>query len=275
MAESGAGSPSMGDRRWDFALRNQLNVLTAIFFRDADSRHGRRFALGYLATALEPLIIILMLGALVTTLNRNLPYGQSVYLLMATGVFPIYMFIHTSVRVRQSLGIGRHRVRFPIEKPLDLVFAHGVQHFLMYVVIATLFFVALKLVGVEGAMPLDPLAAILTLGAIFLFGLGVGIINSVVARIVPVWDLVWPAISRAMLHFSGLYYVAASFPPDIRAWLIFNPVLHGTNLFRKAFYYSWPDYASSKSMILGSALIALTFGLLLEASTRQYLESRE
>ncbi len=272
---AGSAFPSAGDRRWDIALRNQWNVLIAIFYRDADSRHGRRFLLGYLAAALEPLLVVLVLALLFTQLNRHLPYGPSVLLFLGTGVFPIYLFIHTSVRVRQALGIGRHRVRFPIEQPLDLVLVHGLQHFMTSVVVAALFFLTLHLTGVAGAIPQDPLLAIEALSAIFLFGLGVGIINSVIARIFPVWDLVWPAISRTTLHFSGLYYVAAFFPPTIRAALVYNPVLHGTNWFRHAFYPFYPDFASSTAVVLYSALVALTIGLLLEAATRQYLEARE
>jgi len=272
---AGAALPSSGDRRWDIALRNQWNVLTAIFFRDADSRHGRRFLLGYFASAIEPLMIVSVLAILFTALGRHLPYGESILLFLGTGVFPIYLFIHTSVRVRQALGIGKHRIRFPIEQPLDLVVIHGFQHFLTSVVVAALYFFTLRLFGVDDAIPHDPLLALAALSAIFLLGLGVGIINSVIARIVPIWDLIWPAISRTTLHFSGLYYVAAFLPPTIRTWLVYNPVLHGTNWFRQAFYVFYPTFATSKAFLLGSGLVALTFGLLLEAATRQYLEARE
>lgn len=275
MAESGSASPFTGGRRWEIALQNQWNVLKAIFYRDADSRHGRRFLLGYFASAIEPLLMVIVLAFLFTKLDRHPAYGQSVLLFLGTGVFPIYLFIHTSVRVRQALGVGKHRVRFPIEHPLDLVFVHGLQHFLMSVFVATLYFLALYLSGVNEAIPQDPLIAVSAFGAVFLFGIGVGIINSVVSRVVPIWDLIWPAITRTILHFSGLYYVAAYFSPTIRDGLWYNPILHGTNWFRHAFYPFYPDFASSKAVLLGSGLVALTFGLLLQAGTRQYLEARE
>jgi capsular polysaccharide transport system permease protein len=275
MADAGSASPPFDGRRWDIALRNQWNVLKAIFYRDADSRHGRRFLLGYFASAVEPLMIVIVLAFLFTQLERSPPYGQSALLFLGTGVFPIYLFIHTSVRVRQALGIGRHRVRFPIEQPLDLVIVHGIQHFLMSIIVASLYFVTLRSFGVVGAIPENPMTALAAFSAIFLFGLGVGIINSVISRVVPIWDLIWPAVTRTILHFSGLYYVAAFFSPTIRNGLWYNPILHGTNWFRHAFYPFYPDFASSEAFLLGSGLVAITFGLLLEAGTRQYLESRE
>jgi capsular polysaccharide transport system permease protein len=267
--------PQAGLTRWNIALRNQINVLPAIFYRDADSRHGRSFLLGYVASAIEPLSIVLVLGFLFSILARHTPYGRSLLLFLGTGVFPIYLFIHTSVRMRQSLGIGKHRVRFPIERPLDLVFIHAIQHFLMNLVVAALFFWALYSFGIEAALPQDPLMAISALCAIFLFGLAMGIVNSVIARILPIWDLVWPAIARTTLHFSGLYYVAAYLPPSLRWIFAFNPVLHGTNWFRRAFYPFYPQFASDKLVLLMAGLTMLTFGLLLESATRQYLEAKE
>lgn len=275
MSEGGSGLASPGDRRWDLALRNQWNVLPAIFFRDADSRHGRRFLLGYLASGIEPLSIVLVLGFLFSVLARSTPYGRSLLLFLGTGVFPIYLFIHTSVRMRQSLGIGKHRVRFPIERPLDLVLVHALQHFLMNLLVAALFFSALYALGVNAAMPESPLIAFNALCAIFLFGLAMGIANSVIARMLPIWDLIWPAIARTTLHFSGLYYVAAYLPPTIRWYFQFNPVMYGTNWFRQAFYPFYPDFASDHGVLLMSGLSALTLGLLLEAGTRRYLEAKE
>lgn len=267
--------PASGDRRWDIAWRNQLQVLPAIFFREADSRHGRRFLLGYLASGIEPLSVVLILAFLFTALARHTPYGGSLLLFLGTGVFPVYLFIHSAARMRQPLGVSKYRLRFPLERPLDLVMVHAFQHFTMNVLVMGAFFAAVYALGVDAALPQNPMIAILAMFNIFLLGTGAGILNSVIARIFPVWDLFWPVVTRTTLHFSGVYYVVAALPPPIRDLFLWNPVMDGTNIFRLAFYPYYPDFGTRWFFLFMSGFTMLTLGLLFEASTRRFLEAKE
>lgn len=258
------------------ALRAQLDVLSGLFFREAEMRQGRSFALGYLAAGIEPLVIVATIGLLFSTLSRTPPYGKSLLLFLGTGVFPIYLFIHTSLRLRQPLAAGLHRIRYPIEQPLDHIFVHAVLHVLSSATVALLFFWALYYWGgVNEALPFDPMMAVSALAVILLLGIAMGILNAVVARMVPVWDILWPAFARASLHFSGPYFVAAYLTPDKRWYFGLNPLIHGVNWFRQAFYPFYPSQLTDRGYILMTAFVALTVGLLLEAGTRRYLEERE
>ena len=268
---SGGKGPVRHERAW----RTQLNTLSALFFREAEMRQGRSFALGYLASAIEPLIIIATIGLLFSALGRTPPYGASLMLFLATGVFPIYLFIHTSMRLRQALAPGAHRWRYPVEQPLDHIVVHALLHIISSAMIAILFFAAMYHAGISAAMPWNSMIAIEALGTIFMFGVAMGVVNSVVARLFPLWDVIWPAFARASLHFSGPYFVAAYLPPHTRQWFGYNPIIHGVNQFRQAFYFFYPKQISDLSYLFNSALVLLALGLLLEAGTRRYLEDKE
>lgn len=258
------------------AIRNQFNVFSALLFREAEMRHGESFTLGYVAHGIEPLIIVLTIGTLFSALSRTPPYGPSLWLFLGTGVFPIYLFIHTSLRIKQPLGATSARSRYPIERPLDHVFAHAVLHVMSSAVVAVLFFAALYWFGgVEQAIPQDPLIALTSLATILVLGVATGIFNAVVARMVPIWDVLWPAIARGSLHFSGPYFVAAYLPPDSRWYFGLNPLIHGVNWFRRAFYPFYPSALTDRGYILMTALVLLTLGLLLEAGTRRYLDEND
>lgn len=257
------------------ALRAQWDVLVGLFFREAHMRRGRSFSLGYLASGFEPLIIVATIGLLFTIIGRTAPYGLSLLLFLGTGVFPIYLFIHTSMRLREPLAAGLHRMRYPLEQPLDHILVHLVLHVVSTAAVAIGFFATLHAYGVEQACPAEPLVAIEALASILLLGAAMGIVNSVIARLVPAWDVVWPAIARASLHFSGPYFVAAYLPPNIRYYFGLNPVLHGVNWFRQAFYVFYPRQLTSHAYVLAVAFGMLTVGLLLERGTRRYLEGRE
>ena len=263
-----------GPRR--LALRNQFNVLSALLFREADMRHVQNFTLGYLASGIEPLVIVGTIGLLFSALSRTPPYGSSLLLFIGTGVFPIYLFIHTSLRLRQPLNAVAQRQRFPIERPFDHILVHAVLHLLSSALVALLFFGSLYMFfGVNAAIPGDPVTAVVALLVVLFLGIATGICNSVIARIVPAWDLVWPAIARASLHFSGPYFVAAYLPPDSRWYFGLNPVIHGVNWFRHAFYPFYPNQLTDHGYILTFTAVLLFFGLLLEAGTRRHLEEKD
>jgi capsular polysaccharide transport system permease protein len=265
---------SAGRRR--LALRQQFNVLSGLLFREAEMRHGQSFALGYIASGIEPLVIVATIGLLFSALAKTPPYGGSLLLFLGTGVFPIYLFIHTSLRLRQPLNAGAQRQRYPAERPFDHIAIHALLHILSSAIVTVLFFGGLYyLGGVNAAIPEDPLAALSALAAVLLFGIATGICNSVIARLFPFWDVIWPAFARASLHFSGPYFVAAFLPPDSRWYFGLNPVIHGVNWFRHGFYPFYPNQLTDHNYLLGAALAMLAFGLLLEAGTRRHLEERD
>lgn len=264
------------DGRRRRSLRSQFNVLGALFFREAEMRHGQSFALGYVAAGIEPLVIVATIGLLFSALSKTPPYGNSLLLFLGTGVFPIYLFIHTSLRLRQPLNRGTERARYPVEQPLDHILVHAGLHFLSSAVVTVLFFWSLWYFGgVNEAIPEDPVAGLESLASILLLGIAMGVFNSVVARLVPIWDIFWPAIARASLHFSGPYFVAAYLPPDNRWYFGLNPIIHGVNWFRHAFYPFYPNQLSDHHYILFMAAGLLTLGLLMEAGTRSLLNEKD
>ena len=261
---------------WTRAMRTQMRVLSALVFREAETRRGRRFAMGYLAAGLEPLTVVGTIALVFYTIGRQSPYGPSLLLFIATGVFPIYLFIHTSMKLRGALAPGNHRKRYPIETSLDHIIVHSAVHILSTTFVAVLFFGAIYWIGgVREAIPWAPLESIEALVLIFMFGVGAGIINSVVARLFPLWDSLWPAIARASLHFSGPYFVAAYLAPNIRWYFDLNPVIHAVNWFRDGFYFFYPTQLCNPLYPLWVAILMIVIGLLLEAGTRSYLEDKE
>jgi capsular polysaccharide transport system permease protein len=260
---------------WRNALHTEARVLSALFFRESETRRGRRFSLGYVAAGLEPLLVIITITMVFYTIGRQAPYGHSLFLFIATGVFPIYLFIHTSMRLRGALAPGSHRKRYPIETSFDHIMVHGVLHIISTALIGCSFFAFLYWFGIREALPWDPLNALLAVSIFFLFGVGAGIINSVIARLFPPWDTLWPALARGSLHFSAPYFVAAYEPPNVRWYFGLNPVIHAVNWFRQSFYFFYPNQLTTASYPLAFAIVMIVVGLLLEAGMRTYLEDKE
>jgi capsular polysaccharide transport system permease protein len=248
----------------------QSRVLGSIFIKEAGLRRGRSFAFGWLLAALEPLIIVTAASLMFSLLVRAPMYGDSLLLFIGTGVFPMYLVIYSSVRVREP-AIGPNAHRFPIETSLDDLLIHAILHLITTVVVAVGFFFTLSRLGVRDAIPYAPMTAISAVLTLLVLGMGIGLVNTVIARFFPLWAMMWPAIIRGMVHLSGLYIVADYLRPDVRAWFDLNPLLNGVNWFRQAFYPHYPAVTSHPGRIMLLALASLTLGIALERTFRRGL----
>lgn len=276
-ARAGSGGNFQSEAyEFRLALVAQWRTLVGLFFREAEMRRGQSFAFSFLAYALEPLIIVATISILFKVLGVSPRYGTSLTLFLATGVVPIYIFIHTSMRVRTALAPGLHRIRYAVEQPLDHVIVHALLHIISTSIMAIGFFGALYAYGgVDQALPYDALTAVKAALAIFVLGVSMGMLNAVIARFLPFWDVLWPAMARASLHFSGPYFVAAFLAPNIRGYFALNPILHGVNWFRHAFYPFYPNQMTDHGYVLGTGAVMLTAALLLLNSSVRYLEDKE
>lgn len=256
------------------ALETQVQVLQALFFREAGISRGRAFSLGWAMLGLEPLIIVGTVTLLFSIMGRNALYGSNMFLFVGSGVFPVYLFIHTSMRVREPLSAA-HSGRYAVEMPLDEVAVHCVLHLLTSAIVGIIYFGTLYLAGVHEALPYDIWGAIKAVIAIFLLGMSMGILNATISRYAPIWDSLWPAVARASIHFSGIYFVADYFSPKIRFLFSINPILHGVSWFRHSFYQFYPNVLNNHHYLLIFSLVALTFGLCLERILRRDVFSGE
>jgi capsular polysaccharide transport system permease protein len=269
--EAVGGGPASPSDEWRGVLRAvtvQGRVFFAVFLRESAMRRGQAYGLGWLLGALEPLLMLGALTLLFTVTNHTAGYGTNMILFLATGIFPLYMFLYTSIRVRSPATL-LSGWRFPLEMPLDEILAHFVLQVIATTIVGVAFLTVLLIYGVHDAMPFDVPTLLGSSATLFLFGLGVGIINVAIARIFPFWAILWSGMVRLLYHFSGLYYVIDYFSPKARSYFSANPITHGVNWFRHAFYPYYPTTSSSAGYVLFCALASLFLGLCLERLLRR------
>jgi capsular polysaccharide transport system permease protein len=257
-------------RAFNFALRRQVEVVRALFYREAGLRHSKSMRLGFLLQMVEPLIIIGAICLLFYIVDRQPMYGDNMILFVGTGVFPVYLFVHTATGIREPVH-GARFGRYPIQLPLDAILAHIFLRGLSSSLTALAFFTALYFSGVREAVPHNPAAALLSFGVIFMLGVGMGVLNPVIGCMLPLWDSIWPAISRASLHFAGIYYVADYMSPEIRNYLWFNPLVHGIDWFRLGFYPLYPTRIMNRGVLLAITAVVMFLGLCMERVFREKL----
>lgn len=245
----------------------QLRVLAAVFSREIDVQSGR-IAFGFVLEILEPLFHIGVICLWHYLLRVQPVYGSSIVLFISTGIYPIFVFVHLSSRVRATSVSAGHR-RFPIEGPLDFIVSGTAMIMFAYILVGIVLFVGLAVFSTPQAIPFEFSAVLESVAALACLGFGVGLCNSVIQRLVPVWHYFWGAIARALILFSGALYVADFLPVYLRDVLVWNPVLHAVELFRQGFYPYYPTLIYDGSYMWGCALAPIAVGLCLQRLFRR------
>lgn len=250
------------------ALRRHQQVILALLIREEQFR--RKHPVDAILHMLEPIFLITLMSFFwwFTGRNHRAPVGDSVVLFYATGFFPMYLFIYISRRMRRN--IDRPRDRFPIEQRLDHVFIHILLRLVDYAVLSIVVFGSIYLFITEAGMPHDlgpPLVACL---AIAMLGFGWGVVIMLVTpRLHWVFRRLFPRVSRALIIFSGVFYIPDFMSPGLREILSYNPLLHAINLFRQGFYYNYPSLLLDTTYLAYCTIVFVFFGFLLERVGRR------
>lgn len=243
------------------AIISQVRVLGAMLIRESGFRGPQALAFGFLADIVEPLMIIAVICFFRWALGSQAKYGTDVLLFVGSGVFPSWLWVRTAIYVAKP--VASERPRFPQETNFDHVIIAGFLHLINSTIGCVGFFTVLYIMGEKDALPADLWTGIVSMTVIFLFGLGVGLINSVIGQFIPVWGGIWAAVARGLMHFCAIFIVPDYLNPNVRQLFMYNPVLHGVSWFRHAIYPTYPNVICNHAYILTFMFVTLPLGLLL------------
>lgn len=248
-------------------VRSYFQVIAALLRREEENR--RHAPMESIINLIEPIVMIATLSFLMYFLARRqiAPLGGPPVLFYATGFFPLYFFIYISRRMRGSIDAPSRR--FPVEQRLDHILVHIILRIIDYAVLGIVLFGGIYLLFTPQAIPTDIVRVVLACVALACLGFGWGILNLILMKKFLLWRFVNPVLQRAMMLFSGVFFVPDFLPPDIRYVMSFNPLTHAIELFRLGFYPHYPAILLDTGYLAWSALIAVFFGLLIERVTRR------
>jgi capsular polysaccharide transport system permease protein len=249
------------------AYKEMLNVMEAVILRDIRSRffnHG----LGFLIVPLLPLGHMGILLLVYTVTGRQAVFGEDMLLFFATGIIPALGFSYLSRYMSISLLANKAMTSFPVVKVLDIVLARAFLE-LMGINLAVMIMVAVLVFAGSDVVPRDPVSAIEAYTLTILLGVGVGMVISVFASIVPFVATVY-ALFTVIFYLSsdGPIYLGV-FPEQIVYAASWNPVFHAVQWLRSAYYPTYPTEFLDKTYLVGWAIGSLVIGLFLERFLRK------
>jgi capsular polysaccharide transport system permease protein len=214
-------------------------VISALVLREARVTFGS-VKLGYFWAVAEPVIGTAILTMIFSFIVRHPPIGTSFALFYATGIFTYQLYRKMSGSLMSVFAANRGLLGYPLVTELDVVFGRFFLIFLTYIMIFTIFFAALILLGLAH-FPRRLDIVLMAIGATGLLGLGVGLTNAMIMVLWPTWKRIEGIISRPLFFISGVFFLPSQFPPDVRYYLSWNPLLHAIDWLRVGYY---PNYNS-------------------------------
>lgn len=249
------------------ALRVQGRVLYALILREALGKYGKS-KIGYLWALFEPIIQVLVLVAIFSFLGRKSPVGGDLAVFFTTGIVPWLIYSNIASRLSGALGANQALLAYPHVTPFDVLTGRALLESITMVVVFTLIVITLQLSG--KALPIYSLFNVL-IGILLLtiFSIGIGMLNSAIRIYFDSWDKLFSAANRPLYFLSGIFFTAASLPPQVREYLQWNPIFQYIEWIRSGFFATSTSYYINHEYAFGSAMIMFLIGLSLTQYTRE------
>jgi capsular polysaccharide transport system permease protein len=252
------------------ALGSQIDVVIALILRETRTRFGKN-QLGYLWALIEPAVVILTFYILLRVTHRNPPPGMDVFSFIATGVLPYTLFINSINRVAEAVNGNKALLYYPQVRPIDLVIARCALEAATFVAVFVLLLGGHALV----IKRLDLSSPLLVIGGMVIasaLGTVLGLLFMGLGQISPLSDRIRGPLLRPLFWVSGIFFTIDTVPEAARGPLLYNPMLHATEMVRAG----WFENHGTENIDLGYVLwwiggLALV-GLLLERWVRKKIE---
>lgn len=252
------------------ALAIQSRVIHALILRETRTRFDRN-KLGYLWALFEPMSFILVLGALFSVMGRGSPIGtdQDLPLFFLTGMIPWLFFSNTVNATMSGIESNRALLTYPQVKPFDAILARALLEFATLTVVFVLLSLIFAYFGIYRSIE-SFLGLFAAATSLWLFAIGIGCLNATILLFIPSYKQTYAVIQRPFFFVSGIFFTVDSLPEFVREVALYNPILHGIEWFRSAYFQSYESACFDVKYLYSFVLIFLAVGLASLHKNREY-----
>lgn len=241
-------------------LRERAQVIYALMLRDMRTRFGRSH-LGYLIAVGWPFVHLLVLVGIMAFMNRVAPLGGDPVVFVASGALAYILCLYPARMMGMALDMNRSLFLFPVVRVFDVIIARAVIEFITSFIVVILVFVASSIAGID-IFPANGFIFTSGVLATVYFSISLGFVNVVLASLFRMWNLVFMFCMIMLYATSGIFVLPSNLPPSMRSVMAYNPLLHGIEWMRSAYYEGYGDEMLSKTYFISMATVFLLFGLL-------------
>lgn len=239
-----------------------LSVWQAIFLREAlDRLFDMRGAWFWLL--MEPVAHIAFFSFGYAALRTHAVGGIDVAVWIMVGLLSFFLFRRTGMQVMYAPETNRPLFAYRQVKPFDTAIVRAALEAFLMGLVACIVLIIAALLG-HDTLPADPLLVMAAVFGLWAFGLGYGLVSSVLMELVPELEHVLKILMLPLYLLSGVIMPISSIPVPYRDWLMTNPLVHGIEAVRMGFvshYHTAPGV--SLAYFYAWAIASVFIGLVL------------
>lgn len=239
----------------------QKRVIGALLMREIITRYGRN-NIGFLWLFVEPLLMTLMILLLWGAARANQYSDLNIIAFTLTGYPLAMMWRNVSNRAIGAISANASLLYHRNVRVLDTLFAR------MLLEIAGATIAQIAIVGVLILIgwiptPADVFYMLMAWLLMAIFAIGLGLVICSIAFKVEAFGKIWGTFSFVMLPLSGVFFFVSSLPQQAQQYVLWMPMVHGTEMFRQGYFGASVITHESISYIVLCNLVLLLLGLIM------------
>lgn len=237
-------------------------VWRAIFLREAlDRLFDMRAAWFWLLS--EPVIHIGFIAFIMSVIRVRTVGNADVVVWIIVGMLAFFLFRRTAVQVTYAVDSNRPLFAYRQVKPFDPAIARAVLEAFLMSIISIVILVTAALLGRQ-TFPHDALLVMQAALGLWLFGIGYGLVASVVMELVPEMEHILKILMLPLYLISGVIFPLQNIPQPYLDTLMLNPIAHAIELVRLGFFPHYHAVAGiSMAYLYAWAVVSIFLGLIL------------
>jgi len=250
------------------------SVWYAMFIREALARiTGHRFAAFWMLV--EPIIFIVVFVSVRELIGRiRYVAGADFVPWMIVGLMTFFLFREGMTRSIGAINANKALFQYRQVKPVDAILVRCVLEGLLKTIVFALMIIGASLLGFE-SIPFSPLEAMFAWFSVWLLGVGVGLVLSVGASLIPEIGRIVKMISFPLLILSAVIFPIRLLPHQVQIYLLYNPILHGIESIRLGFFRGYATHSGVDMLYLYYwSITSIALGLALHVRFSDRLKAK-
>lgn len=242
------------------AMQTQARVVWALMLRETISRYGD-YKIGFLWAFIEPLMTVMVFVAIFGAMRSDNPGGMPLIPFMLTGIVSFSLFKDPLSQMQTAISQNKNLLAFPQVTTFDVLVSRALMEVAIAAFVLAFMLGMAHLFGYKSDME-HPLGVLAALGLLTAMGVGMGFLFAALEPIIPSIKQVSSLLmGRPLFLGSGLFFTAESIPPQVREYILYNPLLHCMELLRSQYFHEFDSAHGSWVYASGWAFGTLAVGL--------------
>lgn len=252
------------------ALAIQSRVLNGLVMREFANQFGKQ-GTGLAFTFISPMMQSAVIALMRYILGAAGYGGMAVFPFTLCGVLYVRAFTLMDSSLMDALRNNRGLLYFHPVSELDIYLSKFVVGLSVNLMVGVILYIAMRVSGLAPPAQ-EPFYLLILLITVNLFGFGWGLALASLALLFPKLQSVNRILNRLLYFTSGIFFAVPEVPPSLREYLLYNPLLHITELSRSYYFPQYDSAYASVGYVAEWLVLVLVAGLLLERMFRDRLQ---